>query len=281
MSKPKMDTRRWNAKVNNLLKEHGPTIEKIVKYGNTKVSKSVARNLSGSTYFPGKLPVRRVTGTLARAYEVRMVTPYLFAHFMNSSVANYAKYVHEGTRYLKPRPYFRNALNDNRQGIMAIRQAQAAEDLRKVIKAFLESLQSSSPWDRWSIVFGYPSTEKFELDSLIVFVMLPKYLPETSLNQKGANMDLGSWVMRLGVWDSRLAGGTEEIGLACSQVLYTFRNKTVWSDQQFTVTLATAQTDTTLINQGITVQRIDGPFEIIKNTDTNEFRYEFDLYLRG
>ena len=162
-----------------------------------------------------------------------------------------------------------------------IRQARCAEDIRNLIYTFLVSLQSSAPWSRWTIVRGYPTTEKYELDTLLVFVMIPKYLPDISKRQQGGKSDLGSWIMRLGVWDSRLAGGTEEIGIASSQILYTFRDSTVWSDATFNITFASLQSNTTIINQGVLVTGIDGPYEMIKNTDTNEFRYEFDLYLRG
>jgi len=135
MAELKVDISRWNKKVDKLLREYGPTIEKIVAYGNTKVSASVARNLSGGSYYPGKLPVRRVTGTLARAYEIRKVTPYLFMHLMNSKVANYAKYVHDGTRYLKPRPYFKNAFSDNRVAIMNYWRYQFILEIRKTGRA--------------------------------------------------------------------------------------------------------------------------------------------------
>ena len=132
---PKIDIRRWDKKVNTLLKNYGPTVEKIVAYGNTKVSRSVNRNLSGGEYYPGKLPVTRVTGTLSRAYTIRKVTPYLFIHFMDSRVANYAGYVHDGTRYMKPRPYFKNGFNDNRQAIMNYWNYQFILDTRKVGRA--------------------------------------------------------------------------------------------------------------------------------------------------
>ena len=130
-----IDTRRWDAKVNTLLKEYGPTVEKIVKYGNTKVSLAVVKNLSGSEYYPGKLPVRRVTGTLARAYHINMVTKYLFAHVMDSRVAKYARFVHDGTRYMKPRPFFKNAFSDNSQAIMNYWRYQFILETRKVGRA--------------------------------------------------------------------------------------------------------------------------------------------------
>lgn len=130
-----VDITRWNKKVDKLLKEHGPTVEKIVQWGNSKVSSSVIRNLSGSQYFSGRLPVRRVTGTLARSYEISKVTPYLFVHRMNSSVANYAKFVHEGTRYMRKRPYFKSALDENRQAIMNYWRYQFILETRRTGRA--------------------------------------------------------------------------------------------------------------------------------------------------
>jgi len=130
-----VDITRWNAKVNKLLEEYGPVVEKIVAYGNTKVSGAVARNLSGGSYYPGKLPVRRVTGTLARAYQVKKSTPYLFMHLMNSGVAKYAKFVHEGTRFMKPRPYFKDAFDSNRQAILNYWNYQFILAMRKTGRA--------------------------------------------------------------------------------------------------------------------------------------------------
>lgn len=164
---------------------------------------------------------------------------------------------------------------------MSIRQTRVAEDLRNLIYTFLVSLQSADPWSRWTVIKGYPTTEKFELASLLVYVEMPKYLPQTSIKHQGGKADLGSWVMRIGVWDSRLAGGVEEAGIACSQLLYSFRDSTIWTDATFNITLSEAYTATTIINQGVTITQIDGPYELVKNVDTNEFRYEFDLYLRG
>ena len=164
---------------------------------------------------------------------------------------------------------------------MSIRQNRAAEDIQTLIYTFLNSLKSAQPWSRWEIIRGYPRTENFELQDLFIFVMLPKYIPSATVRHQGGNIDLGGWVCRIGVWDSRLSGGTQEIGIASSQLLYVFRNTEVWAKTTFNVTFATAYTGTTILNQGVSVNEIDGPFEIIKNTETNEFRFEFDLYLRG
>ena len=131
----KVDIRGWNKKVNTLLKEYGPTVAKIVAYGNTKVAMAVNNNLRGGSYYPGKLPVRLITGTLRRAYTVNRLTPYLFAHYMDQNIANYAKHVHYGTRFMKPRPYFKNAFDDNRQAIMNYWRYQFILETRKVGRA--------------------------------------------------------------------------------------------------------------------------------------------------
>jgi len=161
-----------------------------------------------------------------------------------------------------------------------IRQSRAVNDIQTVVKKYLESFQTASPWDRWTIINGYPSTEIHELQSVLIFIMPPRYLPD-GVRQQGGNIELARWVLRIGVWDSRMSGGVEEIGIAQSQILYVFRNKESVKDATFDITTDAAYTATTFQAQGLRIEKIEGPFEIIKNVDTNEFRYEFDLYLKG
>ena len=113
-----VDITRWNRKVKEVIADVGEELKKTLAYGNTKLAGAVTKNLAGSAYYPGKLPVRRVTGTLARAYRVNKQTDYLYAHGMDRNVANYAVYVHYGTRYLKPRPYFKDAVNSQKPAIL-------------------------------------------------------------------------------------------------------------------------------------------------------------------
>ena len=126
---------RWNAKVNKLLRESGPEVKKIVDYGNNKLGGNIASNLSGGSYMPGRLPVTRVTGTLFRAYQQKMVTPYLYMHGMDSRVSNYAKYVHFGTKHMAPRPYFENAVQYAKMPIMHFWRATFLNSVRKTGRA--------------------------------------------------------------------------------------------------------------------------------------------------
>jgi len=130
-----VDVLNWNRKVAKLLREYGPEVKKIVDYGNNKVGNSIAHNLSGGIYMPGRLPVRRKTGDLFRAYQQKRITQYLYLHGMNSKVANYAKWVHEGTKRLLPRPYFQNAFDYSRMPIMHFWRATFLNSVRKTGRA--------------------------------------------------------------------------------------------------------------------------------------------------
>jgi hypothetical protein len=89
----------------------------------------VKANLWGATYRRGHLPVRRVTGHLARAVSLRRVTPLHYRVFMASEktllerptkrrgVTSYDIIVHEGWRKgqgvrtsMPGRPYFRQSI---------------------------------------------------------------------------------------------------------------------------------------------------------------------------
>ena len=130
-----VDVLNWNRKVAKLLREYGPEVKKIVDYGNNKLGGNIASNLSGGSYVKGRLPVTRVTGTLFRAYQQKMITPFLYLHGMNSRVANYAKMVHSGTKYMAPRPYFENAVNYSKMPIMHFWRATFLNSVRKTGRA--------------------------------------------------------------------------------------------------------------------------------------------------
>jgi len=161
-----------------------------------------------------------------------------------------------------------------------IRNTYIVEDIQDCIVEYLQALQVSAPWNRWTIIYGYPNEEKFNLEEVLIYVQPPKFQSGEIKNQ-GSQIGLGQWMMRLGVWNDRLAGGAEEIGIAESQILYSFRHKGRMADTTFDVTNSAAYTGTTLLAQGIQIDRIEGPTEVLKNVDTNEFRSEFDIFLKG
>ena len=126
---------RWNLKVKQLQKEIGPEITKTVLWGSTQLASAITKNLSGTSYFPGKLPVKINTGTLRRAYQFKQISPFLMMHFMDPQIAEYAKFVHYGTKYMKPRPFFKNAVNERRQAIMNYFNYQIIKKTREIGRA--------------------------------------------------------------------------------------------------------------------------------------------------
>ena len=130
-----VDVLNWNRKVAKLLREYGPEVKKIVDYGNNKLGGNIASNLSGGSYTPGRLPVKRITGTLFRAYQQKAITPFLYLHFMNPRIANYAKYVRFGTKRMLPRPFGENAVNYAKMPIMHFWRATFLNSVRKTGRA--------------------------------------------------------------------------------------------------------------------------------------------------
>ena len=126
---------KWNRKVKQLQNELGPEIIKTVKWGSTQLASAITKNLSGSAYYSGKLPVTVKTGTLRRAYQVKEISPFLMMHYMDPKIAEYAKFVHYGTKHMAPRPYFKNAVNERRQAINNYFKYQILKKTREIGRA--------------------------------------------------------------------------------------------------------------------------------------------------
>ena len=64
-----------------------------------------------------------------------------------------------------------------------IRRAFVYEDIQKTIYELLTKMTTgSSPWSRWTVVFGYPDQNLFEkFTKPYIYIMLPK---ETDSNLK-------------------------------------------------------------------------------------------------
>lgn len=63
---------------------------------------------------PLQLPVRRVTGTLARSLKMTPISNYEYIIWCDPQIAPYAKYVHSGTKYVKPRRFLGNVVKGNK-----------------------------------------------------------------------------------------------------------------------------------------------------------------------
>jgi len=121
----KYSTTKWFGKSkavrHALASTYSSSLEKIAK----DVYKRSQANLKGPHYKKkdnyrgpgtGKMPVPRVTGTLARSLKITKLNAGLWVVFADSKVAKYAIYVHEGTRKMQPRRFIGDVVTQ-RKGI--------------------------------------------------------------------------------------------------------------------------------------------------------------------
>ena len=62
----------------------------------------------------GKMPVSRVTGDLARSLTMAPLGPATWMLWCDPYVANYAIYVHDGTKYVEARRFLGDVVDENR-----------------------------------------------------------------------------------------------------------------------------------------------------------------------
>ena len=96
-----------------------------VKWGTSEIVKSATKNVMGISHpegtpspYPGKLPVTRISRELSKSIKYYFISPVSSIVFADTRQADYAEYVHDGTRYMAPRPFLREAINERRQAIL-------------------------------------------------------------------------------------------------------------------------------------------------------------------
>lgn len=121
----KFDMSRWNAKSANVKAALAEAVKKSVDFGIQSVHEEAAKNLTGPHYqigerglMTGQMPIPRITGNLARSLKQRRMKPELGAVYADSGTANYAAYVHDGTKYVKPRRFLGDAVKMKKEAIL-------------------------------------------------------------------------------------------------------------------------------------------------------------------
>jgi HK97 gp10 family phage protein len=130
-----VDTSRFNLKLERVKKAFDAQAKISLTKAAQKIYKETAENLrgpnygvhttSGGTQVPnrgpgtGKMPVPRVTGTLARSLKMEPLTPEIgYAIYNDPSIAQYAKWVHDGTKKMPARRYLWDVVTKNRSKIL-------------------------------------------------------------------------------------------------------------------------------------------------------------------
>ena len=124
----RIDITRWERKVQAIIKAMPDLIDAEVKWGAEKVNAKTIINLTGPFYgfrkgprggrYPikgartndGQLPIPRITGNLRRSITMREAGRFLMVVFADDHIANYAKYVNDGTKYMKARRFLMEAV---------------------------------------------------------------------------------------------------------------------------------------------------------------------------
>ena len=99
------------------------------------VLKRTIRNLDGTVYRKGKLPVRMITTNLKRSMTRRKLNNFTHVVYQDNNVASYGKFVHFGTRKLKPRRFLGDVIRDRKDAIQRIFYAKILNVIRKYGRA--------------------------------------------------------------------------------------------------------------------------------------------------
>jgi len=126
------DITGWKLKSRAVRMELVKTIPKVVEQSSDDVLKRTIRNVEGSRYLPGTLPVRMVTHYLAKSIKRIRISWRLMAVFADKRIAHYGKYVHDGTRNLLPRRYLGDVITERRQALINNTKYVFLKAIRKV-----------------------------------------------------------------------------------------------------------------------------------------------------
>jgi len=112
----------WDRKLKLVQHDLTVGIPKFVEQCSDEVMEKTMKNLSGPHYKigttgsqTGKMPIPRMTSMLARAQKIKRLGAALILHFTDRIMAPYGKFVHNGTRKMKPRRYRADVIRERRQ----------------------------------------------------------------------------------------------------------------------------------------------------------------------
>lgn len=78
----------------------------------------------------GKMPIPRVTGTLARSLKLTPLSTMTVAVWADPHVADYAKYVHDGTKHMKPRRFIGDVVQERKSALQNMMRQKLLEAIR-------------------------------------------------------------------------------------------------------------------------------------------------------
>jgi len=144
-------TTAWRIKskaVRKALSESAPAIirhvaQKIYDEADKNLkgpSSGVRRSKSGRQYpktppkHPLKMPIRRITGKTAESLQIRPATNVDWYVYADPQIAPWAKYLHDGTRYIKARHFIGDPVRNNKASMYQLMDSTILNAVRAVGK---------------------------------------------------------------------------------------------------------------------------------------------------
>lgn len=119
------DTSRFDLKIAAVKKAVEEAAKEAVDFGMSELAREAIRNLAGQMHkkgtkspSPGKLPVTMITGNLHRSIKQKRVSNVEGVVYVDKSQAPYGKFVHDGTKYMKPRRFMTESVQAKKESII-------------------------------------------------------------------------------------------------------------------------------------------------------------------
>ena len=117
-----VDATRFMKKIEHVKYNYLIAVEKSLTMSAQEVYDKAVDNLSGPGIHPnekgsnnsaiGEMPVPRRTGNLARSMKNRKLSRFEYAIYSDERTADYAKFVHDGTRRMRPRRFLGDVVRE-------------------------------------------------------------------------------------------------------------------------------------------------------------------------
>ena len=121
----RIDMSGWENKSRAIQIAIAKAVVAAVDFGLDTLYRETVKNVMGIRHnertpspYPGVLPVTKISGKLGTSITEKRhdaVSGYVYA---DETKANYAKYVHDGTRKMRPRPFLRAAVQARKEAII-------------------------------------------------------------------------------------------------------------------------------------------------------------------
>jgi hypothetical protein len=134
---------------------------------------------------------------------------------------------------------------------MSIRRNRVLGDIRDVLVDLLES-KTTSPWNRWQIIAGYPNETVFER-FLKPFIFVNSPVDRTPVKHQGSGSFNYIFNIPVGCWVNINNGWENELSIMTSELLLLFDNRKTCNSLIFDTKTDTTYDNTTLVTMKMPV----------------------------